>query len=53
MKFRSRMLRTVQRFSNKNGTHRDYDWINAYCKMKNIHYKTKMIELKNYISQIE
>lgn len=53
MKFRNRMLRTVRRFSSKNGTQRDYDWINSYCKKRKIHYKTKMIELRDYISQIE
>jgi hypothetical protein len=53
MKFRSRMLKTVRRFSYRNGTQRDYDWINAYCKKNNIHYKNKMIGLKEYLSQIE
>ncbi len=52
MNFRSRMLRTVRRFSYKNGTKRDYDWINVYCKSNGIHYKEKMIVLRQYLSNL-
>jgi hypothetical protein len=53
MNFKQRMLRTVRRFSSRSGTTRDYDWIYAYCKKNNIQYKSKMISLKEYLSQIE
>ncbi len=52
MNFRSRMLRTVRRFSYKSGTKRDCDWIHSYCKSNSINYKRKMIGLKQYLSQI-
>lgn len=53
MRFRSRMLRTVRRFSCRNGTQRDYGWICEYCDSKHINYKEKMINLKNYLDKIE
>ena len=53
MKFRSRMMRAARRFSFKNGTDRDYDWICGYCKEKEIDYKAKMIELKEYLAGLE
>lgn len=53
MKFRSRMLSTVRRFSYKKGTKRDCDWIQSYCKSESINYKSMMIGLKQYLLQIE
>lgn len=53
MKFRSRMLRVGRRFSSKNGTERDYNWICGYCKEKKTNYKAKMIELKEYLAGLE
>jgi len=52
MNFRSRMLKTVRRFSSK-GTKRDYDWIQSYCKSGNINYSNKMMGFKQYLSHIE
>ena len=52
MSFRSRVLRTVRRFSLRNGTKRDYDWVQSYCESKNINYKAKMIRLKDYLSKL-
>ena len=52
MNFRSRMLTVVRRFSSKNGTKRDYNWICEYCRHKDSNYKTKMIELKEYLSKL-
>lgn len=52
MKFKSRMFTTVRRFSSKNGTERDYEWIQDYCRKKSISYNVKMMELKAYLSTI-
>lgn len=52
MNFRHKILRTVRRFSKKNGTRRDYDWIEKYCENKKIVYHLKMQELKNYLHNI-
>lgn len=52
MNFRRRMLMVVRRFSYRNGTNRDYNWICDYCENKEVNYKTKMIGLKAYIYQI-
>jgi len=52
MNYRHRMLMTVRRFSSRNGTKRDYNWILKYCQRHNINYKIKMIELKEYLSKI-
>lgn len=52
MNFRSRMLTTVRRFSNKHGTKRDIRWINEFCNNRNINYKSKMIELKRLLNTL-
>ena len=52
MNYRRRMLMTVRRFSSRNGTKRDYNWILKYCKRENINYNIKMIELKEYLLKI-
>lgn len=49
MKFKSRIARTVKRFSKNYGSMRDVDWIQVYCKDENINYRVKMIELKRYL----
>lgn len=53
MNFRSRMLMVARRFSSRNGTKRDYNWICEYCKEKDTNYGAKMIGLKKYISSLE
>lgn len=53
MSFRSRMMQTVRRFSKKNGSDRDCDWIDSYCRSNKIDFKRKMKELKNYLSSID
>lgn len=52
MNFRSRMLTTVRRFSNKYGTKRDIMWINEFCNNRNINYKNKMLELKEFLETL-
>ena len=52
MNFRSRMITTVRRFSNKYGTKRDIMWINEFCNNRNINYKSKMIELKRLLNTL-
>lgn len=52
MNFRHRMLITVRRFSNKHGTERDKKWINEFCNNKNINYKNKMLELKEFLKTL-
>lgn len=52
MNFRSRMLRTVKRFSNKFGIERDKKWINDFCTNKNIYYNNKMKELKAFLKTL-
>lgn len=53
MNFRRRMLITVRRFSYRNGTKRDYSWIKSYCQSRSINYNAMIINLKQYLSQIE
>lgn len=52
MNFRSRMLTTVRRFSNKYGTKRDIKWINEFCNNRNINYKDKVSELKRLLKTL-
>ena len=47
------MMQTVRRFSKKNGSDRDCDWIDSYCRSNKIDFKRKMKELKNYLSSID
>ncbi|WP_069651045.1 hypothetical protein [Caloranaerobacter ferrireducens] len=49
MDFCSRIKRTVRRFSQKYGKKRDREWIENYCKEKNIDFSKKMIELKKFL----
>lgn len=49
MNFRSRMLATVRRFSNKHGTERDKQWINKFCDSKDIIINNKMVGLKDFL----
>lgn len=51
MKFRSKMLTTVRRFSYRNGTDRDYKWICEFCGQNEINYKYKMQELKDFLNK--
>jgi len=51
MNFRSRMLRTVRRFSGRHGTERDYNWICEFCDNGQIDYKVKMQGLKEYMNK--
>ena len=52
MNFRSRMLTTVKRFSNKYGTKRDTKWIKQFCNNRNINYKYKLSELKRLLETL-
>jgi hypothetical protein len=52
MNFRSRMLTTVKRFSNKYGTKRDTKWIKQFCNNRNINYKDKLSELKRLLETL-
>jgi len=52
MNFRRRMLMVARRFSYRNGTERDYNWICEYCDKHKTNYKAKMRGLKEYLSQI-
>lgn len=52
MNFRSRMLTTVRRFSNKHGTNRDIKWINEFCNNRNINYKDKVYKLKGLLETL-
>jgi len=51
MNFRSKMLKTVRRFSCRNGTDRDYEWICGFCSQKGINYRYKMQELRNFLNE--
>lgn len=53
MNFRSRMLSTARRFSNKYGTQRDIKWINEFCYIRSINYKNKIIELKDLLNTLK
>lgn len=52
MNFRSRMITTVRRFSDKHGTKRDIIWIKEFCNNRNINYKNKMLELKRFLKTL-
>jgi len=52
MNFRSRMLTTVRRFSNKYGTKRDVKWINEFCNNRNVNYKDKVSELRRLLETL-
>lgn len=52
MNFRSRMLRTVRRFSKKRGRERDIKWIIKFCKDRKIDFNSKMLDLKRYLIDI-
>jgi hypothetical protein len=53
MQFKSRMMRTVRRFSKNYGTIRDVKWLSTYCVDNQIDYRAKMIELKQYLKKID
>lgn len=52
MNFRSRMLTTVRRFSNKYGTKRDQKWIKDFCTSKDIDFNNKMKKLKVFLKTL-
>ena len=52
MNFRSRMITTVRRFSDKHGTKRDIIWIKEFCNNRNINYKNKMLELRGFLKTL-
>lgn len=52
MNFRSRMLSTVKRFANKNGSKRDTDWIRDFCSQNHINFKAKMQELRPFLDNL-
>lgn len=49
MNFRSKMLFTVRRFSKRHGTERDKQWIENFCSSKGVNYKSKMMELRDFL----
>lgn len=52
MNFRSRIIATVRRFSERNGTKRDIEWLRSFCEEKNINFKAKMRELKLFLESL-
>lgn len=52
MNFRTKISLTVRRFSRKYGSKRDNDWLDTYCKERDIDLKSKMIELKMFIQSM-
>ncbi len=53
MKFRTKMMMTARRFSQRHGTKRDCYWVKQYCQENNIDYRVKMRKLKEYLANIE
>ncbi len=49
MSFRSKILRTVRRFSYRFGTNRDFEWINDYCEAHKIDNAVKIYKMKWYL----
>lgn len=52
MNFQTKILLTVRRFSRKYGSKRDNDWLESYCKEKNIDLIKKMQLLKIFVQSI-
>ncbi len=51
MNFRSRLIMTVRRFSQRFGTERDYKWICGFCDQKGIDLNHKIQKLKEFINK--
>ena len=51
MSFRTKIAATVRRFSTRDGTERDTDWMNAFCLAQRINYREKMQELKCFLDK--
>ena len=49
MNFRSKILATIRRFSEKFGTKRDLEWMKQYCSARNIDFKKKVRELRPFL----
>ena len=51
MSFRPKIAATVRRFSTRDGTERDTDWMNSFCLAQRINYREKMQELKCFLDK--
>ncbi len=51
MSFRTKMGATVRRFSTKDGTERDTEWMNAFCVDHGVSYREKIKELKDFLDK--
>ena len=52
MKFRSKILATIRRFSERSGTARDLEWMKQYCSELNIDFKKKVRDLKPLLESL-
>jgi len=52
MNFRSKILSAVRRFSARDGSNRDLEWIRNFCSQKNINLNDKMRELKPFLASL-
>ena len=53
MKFRSKILATIRRFSERSGTARDLEWMKQYCSKLNIDFKKKVRDIKPLLESLE
>ena len=52
MNFRSRILTSIRRFSEKYGTKRDLEWMNQFCSGRGIDFKKQVRELKPLLESL-